>query len=68
MDRMAEEKSYKSVTSPASDIEVATSQNEPFNGDVALKLVYGELDVDLSDASVKRVLRKIDLVLLPIMA
>jgi hypothetical protein len=56
--------------SPTSAYDATIARDEPFDGDVALKAVQdvNRDELDLSDASFARVLRKVDRVLLPIMA
>ncbi len=64
------EKTQKTALSDADDIVTTRARYESVNGDIALNFVAGgdQNELDLSNASVARVLRKIDLVLLPIMA
>lgn len=68
---MSEKLQDTSTISPASAYDDATiARDEPLDGDVVLKAVQGvnREDLDLSEASFARVLRKVDCVLLPIMA
>jgi hypothetical protein len=55
---------------PTSAHDIIIARDEPVDGDVVLKAVQGvnRDELDLSDASFARVLRKVDRVLLPIMA
>lgn len=64
------EKGPDDSISPTSAYNVAIARDEPLDGDVVLKAVQGvnRDELDLSDASFARVLRKVDRVLLPIMA
>jgi hypothetical protein len=64
------EKPIQATASSAIPHKTSITQNALGHGDDALEAVqYGDIaDIGLSEASFARVLRKIDLVLLPIMA
>lgn len=62
------EKTPQSADSPSNGSDISVMRDDHVNGDIALQAIQGGGDIDLSDASFARVLRKVDLVLLPIMA